>query len=133
MVFLTEQWMLVAILSVLAVAFFIVESRKGGAALTHHEVVRLLNDDNAVVVDVRDSKEYKAGHIAEAINIPFAKIATRYTELEKHRDKTLVVVCKMGQRSAAAGKTLKEKGFTVSRLQGDMVEWQNQNLPVIKG
>jgi len=78
-------------------------------------------------------KNIRPGILPKRLISLFAKIATRYTELEKHRDKTLVVVCKMGQRSAAAGKTLKEKGFTVSRLQGDMVEWQNQNLPVIKG
>ncbi|WP_018015340.1 rhodanese-like domain-containing protein [Teredinibacter turnerae] len=132
MAFITEQWLLVSILGVLAAALIFVESRKGGAALSHHEVTRLVNSDQAVVVDVREAKEYSAGHIVDAINIPFAKLADRHTELNKHREKTLIVADKMGQHAGAAGKILKDKGFTVSRLQGGMSEWQGQNLPVVK-
>lgn len=133
MVFLTEQWVLVSILAVLAVALFVVESRKGGQALSHHEATRMLNTGDAVVVDVRESKEFSAGHIVNAINIPFAKLGDRASELEKHRAKTLIVADKMGQHAGASGKILKEKGFSVTRLQGGMSEWQNQNLPVVKG
>lgn len=132
MVFITEQWLLVSILSVLVVALFIVESRKGGAALSHHQATRLLNDNQAVVVDVRESKEFSSGHIVDAINIPFAKLNERCSELNKYREKTLIVADKMGQHAGAAGKILKEKGFTVSRLQGGIAEWQGQNLPLVK-
>ena len=132
MVFLAEQWILLSILSVLVAALVVFEGRKGGKALSHHEVTRMLNRDEAVVVDVRDGKEFSAGHIVDAIHIPYLKLADRSSELEKHRSKTIVVVDKMGQHAGAAGKTLKDKGFTVNRLQGGISEWQSQNLPVVK-
>lgn len=132
-VFLTEQWILVSVLVVLAAALVFVEGRKGGQSLSHHQVTRLLNSDEAVIVDVRDKKDYSEGHIVDAIHIPYLKLAERASELEKHRAKTLIVADKMGQQAGAAGKTLKDKGFTVTRLQGGMEEWKNQNLPVIKG
>ncbi|SMF22365.1 Rhodanese-related sulfurtransferase [Alteromonadaceae bacterium Bs31] len=130
--FLAEQWILISILSVLVAALIVVEGRKGGAALSHHEITRLINKGEAVLLDVRDKKEFSVGHIVDAIHIPYAKLADRASELEKHRDKTIIVVDKMGQHSGAAGKTLKDKGFTVSRMQGGMAEWQSQNLPVVK-
>ncbi|WP_045855877.1 rhodanese-like domain-containing protein [Teredinibacter purpureus] len=133
MVFLAEQWVLVSALSVLLAGLIVVEGRKGGQSLSHHEMTRLINAGNGIIVDVRDAKEFKAGHIVDAINIPFAKLADRASELEKHRAKTLVVVDKMGQHAGAAGKTLRDKGFTVNRLQGGIGEWQAQNLPVVKG
>jgi len=132
MVFLAEQWILVSILAVLVAALVFVEGQKGGSSLSHFEVTRLLNDDQAIILDVRDKKDYSDGHIVDAIHIPYAKLADRLSELEKHRSKTIIVVDKMGQHTGSAGKTLKEKGFTASRLQGGMVEWQNQNLPVVK-
>ncbi|WP_075184991.1 rhodanese-like domain-containing protein [Teredinibacter haidensis] len=133
MVFIGDQWILVSIVSVLAAALIVVEGRKGGKALSHHEITRLVNSGDAVIVDVRESKEFNAGHIVDAINIPHVKLADRASELEKHRAKTLIVVDKMGQHAGASGKALKDKGFIVTRMQGGMSEWQNQNLPVVKG
>ena len=69
-----EQWVLVSILAVLVVAFLVLESRKGGSTISHHQATRLLNSGDAVLVDLRDSKEFKAGHIVDAINIPFSVI-----------------------------------------------------------
>ncbi len=133
MVFLTEQWLLVLALVVLGAALIVVEGKRNGTALTFHELTRLVNQGEAVIVDVRESSEYKAGHIVDAINIPHQKIATRATELDKHKSKTIVVVDKMGQHSGAGVKALREAGFNVSRMQGGMAEWSGQNLPVVKG
>ena len=131
--FLSEQWLLVMLLAVLIAALVNVEGRKGGQALTHNEVTRLLNDDSAVLVDVRPAKEFKAGHIVNAINIPFANFARQVDQLDKHKDKTIVVVDKMGQHSGASGKILRDKGFEVKRLQGGMMDWTGKNLPVVTG
>jgi rhodanese-related sulfurtransferase len=130
--FVAEQWPLVTALAVLIVAFFAVESKKGGKTITHHEMTRLLNQDAAYVVDLRDSSDYKQGHIVNALNLPFAQLKDRQTELDKHKDKTLILVDKMGQHTGAAGKQLRDAGFTTLRLQGGMAEWLAQNLPVIK-
>ncbi len=133
MVFISEQWLLVSLLLVLIAALVTVEKQRAGTALNLHEVTRLVNSDQAILVDLRDKKDYSAGHIVDALNIPYAKLQDRLSELEKHRDKTIVVLDKMGQHAGAASKVLREKGFTVARMQGGMVEWQSQNLPLVKG
>jgi len=131
-VFVVEQWPLISVLAVLVAAFIWTESQKGGKALSHHEVTRLLNSSSAVLVDVREKKEFGNGHIVNSINIPYAKLNDRASELEKHKDKTLIVVDKLGQHAGAAGKILRDMGFSVSRLQGGITEWIGQNLPVVK-
>ena len=131
--FITEQWLLVSLLSALIVALAVLESRKGGKALNFHEATHLLNQDLAIIVDVRDAKEYGAGHIVDALNIPHTKLQGRTSELEKYRSKTIIVADKMGQHAGTAGKVLADQGFTVTRLQGGMSEWVGQNLPVVKG
>ncbi len=133
MAFITEQWLLVGILAALIIAFITLESKKGGKTLGTHELTRLVNKDEAVLLDVRDAKDYKAGHIVDAINIPFNKLSDRVSELEKHKEKIIVIIDKMGQHSGNGGKILLDKGFNVNRLQGGMTEWTGQNLPVVKG
>ena len=61
------------------------------------------------------------------------KLASHLTELEKYKSRPVIVVCRMGQHSGDACKTLEGAGFTeVVRLQGGMAEWRGQNLPVIQ-
>lgn len=131
--FLSEQWLLVGLLAVLVATLIVVEGKRGGQSFSFHEVTRMVNKGEAIILDVREGKEYKNGHIVDALNIPHQKLNDRAGELEKHRAKTIVVVDKMGQHAGASGKVLKEKGYTVGRMQGGMTEWQGQNLPVVKG
>ncbi|MFL0810067.1 MAG: rhodanese-like domain-containing protein [Agarilytica sp.] len=133
MLFLSEQWILVSVLAVLVSALMFVESKRGGKALTMHQVTMLVNKGEAVVLDIREAKDYKAGHIVDAINIPQQKLAKRVSELEKHKDKVVVIVDKMGQGVGAAAKTLQDQAFSVNRMKGGMMEWTGQNLPVVKG
>ncbi len=130
--FVSEQWLLIGILALLVAGLVVVERRRAGKSISLHEVTRLVNDDKAVLVDVRDPKEFSAGHIVDSVNIPFAKLRDRAVELEKHRKKTIVVLDKMGQHSGAAFKVLAESGYDVARMQGGITEWQNQNLPLVK-
>jgi len=130
-VFMSEQWLLVTILAVLVSGLIVVEGKRGGDSLSFHQLTTLVNQGNAVVVDVRETKEFKTGHIVNALNIPHLKLGDRLGELNKHKEKTIIVVDKMGQHAGASGRLLKENGFNVNRLQGGMSEWQAQNLPVI--
>lgn len=132
-VFLSEQWILVSILAVLVSALIAVEKKRGGLRLSAHEATRMVNSDQAVIVDLRDAKEFSAGHIVDAINIPFAKLKDRAVELDSHKEKTVILADKMGQQTGAGVKTLSDLGFECARLQGGMMEWQSQNLPVVKG
>ena len=86
-VFIGEQWILVSTLLVLIYVFAFSEQKKAGKQLSVHELTRLINGDEAILIDLRDSKEYTAGCITGAINIPSAKLDGRISELEKYRAK----------------------------------------------
>jgi len=131
-VFVSEQWLLVSTLLLLVYVYMWREKAKGGRGVSAHEATRMLNRDEAILVDLRDEAEYKAGHIVDALNIPHAKLADRSSELSRHKSKTLILVDKMGQHVGNAGRTLKEQEFEVCRLEGGMSEWQSQNLPVVQ-
>ena len=133
LVFVSEEWLLVSALLVLIYVYAWREKRMGGQSLSAHGATQLLNRDEAILLDVRDAAEYKAGHIASAMNIPHTKLKERLVELDSHKDKTIVVADKMGQHAGVAGRLLREQGFEVRRLDGGMSEWQNQSLPVVAG
>ncbi len=95
---------------------------------------RLINRENAIVIDLRSKQEFNNGHVLDAINIPYANLASRLAELDKSKDKPVILVCKMGQHSRAAYKTLANAGFgDVRRLTGGMTEWTAASLPLVKG
>lgn len=131
-IFLGQQWLLVGALMVLVFLYIQSEIKRGGQTISVHQLTLLVNRENALVLDVRENAEFKEGHIIDALHIPFAKLKERLAELDKYKDKPVIVVDKMGQHSGAAGKQLREAGFNVSRLDGGMTEWRSGNLPVIK-
>lgn len=103
------------------------------ASLTPAGAVQLMNKEDVVVLDVREASETAAGKITKAIQIPAAAVKTRISELEKHKDKTLLVYCKTGARSGAACKELGQNGFDkVFSLNGGLQAWQEAHLPISK-
>lgn len=130
-IFISEQWLLVSLLLVLVYAFAMLERSRGGKPLTPAQVVAELNAERAVLLDVRDAKEYAGGHIHGALHIPHSKVANQLHELNKYREKTIILACKMDQSAAATGKLLTKQGYTVRRLGGGMMEWGNQGMPVV--
>ena len=96
------------------------------------EATRLINQD-ALVLDVREDKEFTAGHIPKARHIPVGALATRISELEKFKTKPIVVNCRSGQRSARACGILKKHGFeNAVNLTGGIMAWESANLPMEK-
>lgn len=132
--FVGNHPILIGILAVLLTLFIRNETQRGGRGVSPQELVNLVNKEGAVVIDVRDSKEFAAGHIVDAVNVPHTSLEGRLAELEKYKEKPVTIVCKMGQHAGTAGAVLRKAGFaSVSRLSGGMTEWRNQNLPVVKG
>jgi rhodanese-related sulfurtransferase len=132
--FVGNHPILVGLFAVLLALFIRNETQRGGKGVSPQELVNLVNKEGALVLDVRDSKEFAAGHIVDAVNVPHAALEGRLAELEKYKEKPVTIVCKMGQHAGTAGAVLRKAGFaSVSRLTGGMTEWRNQNLPVVKG
>jgi len=95
--------------------------------------LQLINHKNAIVLDVREEDEYKAGHVLNSTLVPLGKLKARIGELEKYRDRSIVVVCRSGTRSATACATLGKQGFTQAyNLAGGVNAWQKAKLPLEK-
>lgn len=93
--------------------------------------LQLINHKNALVLDVREQSEYDAGHVLNSRLIPLGKLKQRTGELEKHKDKPIVVVCRSGSRSATACALLGKQGFSQAyNLAGGVLAWQKAKLPL---
>ena len=121
-----------AFAAVLAALIWNLVTDPGGKnAVDPASATALINHEDAVILDVRSMNEYKDGHIVNAINIPLNSLSNSVKQLEKHKDKPIVAVCRSGSRSGAACNTLRKNGFeNVKNLRGGMLAWENANLPV---
>lgn len=131
-VFVSEQWLLASLLLILIYTFAFMERIKGGKPISPQEATAMINGEKAVLVDLREAKEFNEGHIAGALHIPVSKINSRMSELDKYRDRVIILVDKLGQHAGATGKSLGKAGFQVRRLRGGIGEWAGQGLPLIK-
>lgn len=97
------------------------------------DAVRIMNNDNTLVLDVRLEKEYKEGHILGAVHIPLGALASRINELDQYKDSTVIIYCHTGMRSKQAGSILKKHGFKdMYSIDGGIGAWTAANLPVNK-
>jgi rhodanese-related sulfurtransferase len=132
--FVSEQWILFAALIFIVVMIahsFI--STWGIKNVGPSEAIALVNRQDALVLDVRTDEEYKSGHIVDSLHIPVGLLSQRLGELSKHKAKPIVVLCRTGNRSAAACSLLRKQGFNpIYRLAGGVTAWQSANLPLSK-
>lgn len=130
--FVTVHYVLSTLFVVLLALLFAHEARRGGKSLNNRELTALVNSGQGVVLDVRPKKEFANGRIIDALNIPYDKLVSRMSELEKHKTKTLIVVDAMGQHSGTACRELKKAGYDAVKLAGGIASWRGDNLPVVK-
>lgn len=98
------------------------------------DATRMINHEDALVLDVRSMSEFKNGHIINAENAPLNSLKNHLKKLEKHKQKPIITICQSGTRSNAACSTLRKEGFEqVYNLQGGMMAWESANLPVKRG
>jgi rhodanese-related sulfurtransferase len=123
-----HPYLVVAFAVLLALVFFneMKIATQRFASLTPAAAVQLMNQEDVVVLDVREPSETVGGKIAKAIQIPVGAVAKRVGELEKFKDKTLLVYCKSGARAGIACKELSKNGFDkVYSLNGGLLAWQD--------
>ncbi|WP_085698063.1 rhodanese-like domain-containing protein [Pseudomonas sp. B26(2017)] len=130
--FATNHYILVGIFVVLLALLLAHTVQGGGKSLSTGELTALVNKEAGVVVDIRPSKEYAAGHIVGAVNIPQDKLVARIGELEKHKAKTIILVDALGQTAGTHARELMKAGFTAAKLSGGISSWKGDNLPLVK-
>lgn len=115
-------------------AWTLVAGRSAGVRrLGPAEATRLINSDDAVVVDVRGDGDFRQGHIINALNVPEKQLESQLAKLQKYKDKPVITVCRNGQSSAKAAAVLRRQGFQrVHTLAGGLLAWEGASLPLLK-
>lgn len=89
---------------------------------------RMLTEQKALLLDVREHNEWDAGHAPHATHTPLD--ALRPDQLPS--DRIVVAICRSGNRSGKAAKQLAEAGIDVRNMTGGMAAWQKSGLPVVR-
>ncbi len=85
----------------------------------------------AVIIDVREKDEWRSGHIPGAVHIPLGQLGGQIHRFDQTQE--LIMVCRSGNRSAAAVNALNQAGYQqVTNLQGGMIAWGFRRLPVTR-
>ncbi|GBU09732.1 sulfurtransferase [Gammaproteobacteria bacterium] len=128
----------------LFLAFFVVlfviigsnlkQRMSGIVSISSQALLRLSNDDEAVIIDVRDGSVFKNGHVPASINVPMADINIKIEALaEKYKTKSVILVCQTGVRAYQAASSFKKYTFpAIYTLNGGIDNWKQDNLPLSK-
>ncbi|MCR6097151.1 rhodanese-like domain-containing protein [Salipaludibacillus agaradhaerens] len=88
-----------------------------------HEVHELIQDNNElVVIDVREHEEVSTGKIPTAVHIPLDELPHAISHLDK--DKQYIMVCRSGARSNKATEFMNASGFNACNMTGGMLDWK---------
>lgn len=95
-------------------------------------IVRLADDSNITLLDVRTVKEYEEKHLKNAINIPVQQLDHSLSRLEKVKSKPIIVYCRSGSRSIKASRILEANGFTPLNVEGGIIELIRNNAEIVR-
>jgi rhodanese-related sulfurtransferase len=127
----------VYVLALVVVTYLLVQELLDAAfkkfgAISPLLAVTKMNDDNVVIIDVREPDEFIKGHIEGAVSKPLSALTDQLPSLDKHKKVTILIACQNGTRSESAGKILTKAGFEqVLVITGGMQSWQEDyKLPI---
>ena len=92
-----------------------------------------IDNQDFIILDVRTPEEYDEGHVEGAINVNYN--APNFSDLLDivYKDRTYLIYCRSGRRSAGALALMEEKGFLeIYHMNGGMLEWAAEDLPMVE-
>lgn len=121
-----------AVVTYLLIQEFFDTAFKRFSAISPLLAVAKMNDDDTLVVDVREPDEFLKGHIENAISAPLGNLSTHMPKFEAYKNKPVLIVCQTSTRSASAGKQFTKAGFQqVFVITGGMRAWEEDyKLPI---
>ncbi|HTJ97797.1 MAG TPA: rhodanese-like domain-containing protein [Rhodocyclaceae bacterium] len=103
-----------------------------GGGVGAQEAVQLLNKEHGIVLDVRDAIAFGSGHLPNARNIPLADLERRVGELEKSKNRP-IIICGEGGQASKASALLQKSGYDKATvLNGGVTAWKDAGMPVEK-
>lgn len=132
--FITNHWVLVSLFVILLIAYVTLESASGslGCGVSPQEVIQMMNNKGAMVIDVRDSQTFKKGHLIGSKNITADVLQVKMTAGNKNKENPIILVCDSGKNTPPLATNLKRAGFkNVFLLLGGIDQWKKQELPLV--
>ncbi|MFT4257317.1 MAG: rhodanese-like domain-containing protein [Pseudoxanthomonas sp.] len=127
-------WLALAALTVALVFTEIKRLLRGYKSLAPAELTRLINREDALVIDLSAIVDFEKGHIAGSRNAQSGQFGPEHKLAAAARSRPLVLVCRDGNASAGAAAKLKKAGFEqVNWLEGGIAAWRQAELPLVKG
>jgi rhodanese-related sulfurtransferase len=97
------------------------------------QATQLVNRQNALMLDVRETQEYEGGRVPNAVHLPLSQLAERGEEIRRFSARPVIAYCERGTRSRSAAAALTKLGFAqVYTLRGGLRAWAEAGLPVVK-
>ena len=83
--------------------------------------------NNILLLDVRTATEFEGplSHIAGAVLLPIQELDQRVDELNEHKEKEIIVICRSGNRSQTGTRILISHGFNAVNMLGGMKAWND--------
>lgn len=104
-----------------------------GAKISNSQATKIINKGKTAIIDIRDQKQYQAGHILNAVHVPLPSLQDRIPKLEKFKGQPIIIVDESGKESDKAASILKKEGFSqINVLRGGMSSWVGEGLPITK-
>lgn len=132
--FLQQNWIWVLMATISGTALlWPYMSGQAAQEVSPIQATLLMNREEALLLDVRDDGEWQAGHVPGARHIKLAQLGQHLAELEKFKERPLIVCCAAGMRSATGCTQLKKAGFAkVYSLAGGLDAWKAAQLPLTR-
>ncbi|KTD73936.1 rhodanese-like domain-containing protein [Legionella tucsonensis] len=132
--FIINHWQLWLALIVILLLIFInelVTQKKKAKELTPQAAVDLINNENAVVIDLRDKEVFKQGHIIDSINVKSEDFEQQ--KMDKYKNVPLILISTRVFEAQTIASKIRTQGYQPHILSGGITSWQNAELPLVKG
>ncbi len=125
--------LMTVVAAALVVVFEVRARRDSYAGISPQDLIRLQNQ-GALVIDLRKPEEFAAGHIGGARRMDSAEMLLAGESLKKYKEKNVVLYCDSGSIGASAARVLAGQGFKQAfNLRGGLAGWRGENLPLAQG
>ncbi len=136
MTFVEQNWLLILVFFVSGAMLLWPLVQRRFSPMTEigtFNTTHLINTKDAVLLDLREAREFEGGKLPKAIHIPLSQLESRGGELAKLVKRPVVAYCATGNRSRMAGAALAKLGFTeIYHLHGGLRAWRDAGLPLEK-
>lgn len=120
------KYIVIIALAVAGLFIFGFDGGKNGMVSYEELQAKLAKKDNFVLLDVRTKEEFAEGHIAGAVLLPYDQVEQKAASMLPDKDKSIIVYCRSGRRSAIAAESLRGLGYKDVKDFGGISRWQGE-------